>query len=249
MKGFTWAALIVLSIACPGASPASPYESDEEEEGHYTSPSYRYFETRAAAEAAMQRDIRFTNEMGDHHQGAVDMSRAYLDDPRGTNPFLENMARAIIYNQQFEIVWLHDVRQRVSAGPQPVLQIGGLETVQLQDGLTGLEHRARFQKAPILTIRDMIRGKPPSDYDVMFAKAMKMHHQMGVDMAREYNHDPNGGNRVIREINRGIIRDQLVEIGILSEFISRYQGDPAAVEIEPQMQDMMKMQQDEKAHH
>lgn len=44
---------------------------------------------------------------------------------------------------------------------------------------------------------------------------------MGVDMAYEYNNDPAGGNLVIREINLGIIRDQMVETGILSDFIAQ----------------------------
>ena len=122
-----------------------------------------------------------------------------------------------------------------------MLQFGGIQMIQLPGGLTGLEHRARFQRAPVLTVRSLIRTEQPSDYDVMFAKAMKMHHQMGVDMARAYNNDPTGKNLVIREINRGIIRDQLVEIGILSDFIARYPGDPDKVEIEPEMHEMMGM--------
>ena len=92
MRGLV--AIIAMALAFPGAALASPYEPDEEEEGHFTSPTYRYFGTREAAEAAMQRDLQYVDEMATHHRGAVVMSRAYLDDPRGTNSFLQRMAAA-----------------------------------------------------------------------------------------------------------------------------------------------------------
>ena len=231
--------IVALALAFPAAALASPYEPDEEEEGHFTSPTYRYFETRDAALAAMHRDLKYVEEMSRHHQGAVDMSRAYLDDPRGANPFLQRMAKAIIFNQQFEIAWLEDIKRRESVGPSSAFGLG--EMAQLPTGLTGFEHRARFQKAPVLSLSEPVSAQRPSDHDVMFAKAMKMHHQMALDMANAYNNDAAGGSRVIREINRGILREQAVEIGILSDLIAQYPGDPHAIEIPPEMHDMMGM--------
>lgn len=239
MNRLAWAAIIVLTSMLPAVSMASPYKEDEEEEGHFTSPTYRYFATPEAAEAAMHRDLKYVEEMRRHHQGAVDMSHAYLDDPRGTNPFLQRMAKAIIFNQQFEIAWLEDIEDRESVGPKPVFGLG--EMVQLPTGLTGFEHRARFQKAPVLSVTEPLGAQRPSDYDVMFAKAMKMHHQMALDMAHAYNNDPTGGNLVIREINRGILRDQAIEIGILSDLIALYPGDTDAIEIPAEMHEMMGM--------
>lgn len=235
------AAIISAAALLPAVSVASPYESDEEEQGHFTAPTYRFFDTREAAETAMRRDIKFAEEMGQHHRGALVMSQAYLHDPRGTNPFLRRMAEAIIHNQEFEIAWLEDLKHRVSVGPETILEVGGSGLIRLPAGLTGLEHKARFQKAPVLSITEPVHSQRPSEYDVMFAKAMRVHHQMGVDMAHEYNNDPAGGNLVIREINLGIIRDQLVEIGILSDFIAQYPEDPDAVEISPEMHEMMGM--------
>jgi uncharacterized protein (DUF305 family) len=242
MNKLVWAAIIALASMLPAVSEASPYKEDEEEEGHFTSVTYRYFATREAAEAAMQRDLKYVEEMTRHHQGAVDMSRAYLDDPRGTNRFLQRMAKAIIFNQQFEIAWLEDIKHREGAGPKSVFGLG--DVVQLPTGLTGFEHRARFQKAPVLSVTEPISAQRPSDYDVMFAKAMKMHHQMALDMAHAYNNDSAGGNRVIREINRGILRDQALEIGILSDLIAQYAGDPDTIEIPPEMHEMMGMPHD-----
>lgn len=241
MKILTRTAVAALVLLLPSLSLASPYESDEEEEGHYTSPVFRYFDSMPAAETAMRRDIKYAEEMRRHHQGAVEMSRAYLGDRRGINRFLRGMAEAIIANQRFEIDWLDDLRQRVGAGPEPAFGVGGLQLVRLPAGLTGFEHRARFQKAPVLSVTEPIAAQHPSEYDVMFAKAMTMHHQMALEMAHAYNDDPTGGNLVIQEINRGIIRDQKLEIGFLSDFIARYSGDPAAVQIEPVMHEMMGM--------
>lgn len=68
-----------------------------------------------------------------------------------------------------------------------------------------------------------------------------MHHQMALDMAHACNADANGGNRVIGKINSRILRDQAVEIGILTSVISRYPGDPDSVEIPPEMHEMMGM--------
>ena len=53
MNRVVWAAIIVLaSSMLPTVSAASPYKEDEEEEGHFTSPTYRYFATADAAEVA-----------------------------------------------------------------------------------------------------------------------------------------------------------------------------------------------------
>ncbi len=109
-----------------------------------------------------------------------------------------------------------------------------------------MEHRVRFVKAPVLSVSDFAGGQEASisEFDVMFAKPMIMHHQMALDMARAYNADPNGGNVVIEEINFDILRDQAVEIAMLEDFISDYSGDPGAVPIDPEMHEMMGMPHD-----
>lgn len=248
MRYVRLAAVLTCALAFPSFALSSPYKEDEEEQGHVDSPVYRYFLASPddqTVSARMQRDLKFVDEMAEHHRGAVRMSETYLQDPRGTNPFLRRMANAIIYNQKFEIDWLEDLRRRVGAGPEEVVKVGDLSLVQLPAGITGMEHRKRFQPAPVLSITNTIEGsKPISEYDVTFAKGMKMHHQMALDMAHEYYNDPNGGNLVIREINRGIIRDQRREIGILDDVISEYAGDPDAIEIPPEMHEMMGMPMD-----
>jgi uncharacterized protein (DUF305 family) len=246
MKWLSWLAVAALVIGGPTAAFASEYQEDEEEEGHIDAPTYRLMTAdENAVEAHMQRDLKYVDEMSEHHRGAVRMSEAYLNDPKGTNPFLRRMAKAIIYNQQFEIGWLEDIKNRLAEGPKEILAFGDQRLVLVPQGLTGMEHRQRFQPAPILSVTTTIESsKPISEFDVMFAKGMKMHHEMALDMAHAYNNDPVGGNRVIKEINRGILASQAVEIDLLEDVIAAYDGDPNAVEIPPEMHEMMGMPMD-----
>ncbi len=247
MKYVNGLAALALVIGTSGAALSSEYQEDEEEEGHFDSPTYRVILESAddPAEAHIQRDLKFVVEMSEHHRGAVRMSEAYLDDPKGTNPFLRRMAGAIIHNQQFEIGWLQDIKHRLNEGPKEVMRIGDQQLLMLPQGITGMEHRKRFQPAPIRSVTNTIENsKPISEFDLVFAKGMKMHHQMALDMAHAYNNDPKGGNRVIKEINLGILADQTVEIAILDDVISEFDGDADAVEIPPEMHEMMGMPMD-----
>lgn len=243
MKWLNWVATAAFVIGGSAAAFSSPYKEDEEEEGHVDAPTYRLMMAdEAAVEAHMQRDLRYVDEMSEHHRGAVRMSEAYLNDPNGTNPFLRRMANAIIYNQEFEIGWLEDIKRRLGEGAKEVMSLGDQRLVLVPQGLTGMEHRERFQPAPILSVTTTIESsKPYSESDIMFAKAMKMHHEMALDMAHEYNNDPVGGNRVIKEINLGILASQAVEIRLLEDVIAAYDGDADAVEIPPEMHEMMGM--------
>ena len=246
MKRLSWLAVAVLVIGAPTAAFTSEYQEDEEEEGHIDAPAYRLMMAdENAVQAHMQRDLKYVDEMSEHHRGAVRMSEAYLNDSKGTNPFLRRMANAIIYNQQFEIGWLEDIKHRLGEGPKEVVAFGGRRFVLVPQGVTGMEHRQRFQPAPILSVTTTIESsKPISEFDVMFAKGMKMHHEMALEMAHAYNDDPNGGNRVIKEINRGILASQTVEIGLLRDVSAAYDGDADAIEIPPEMHEMMGMPMD-----
>ena len=243
-----WLSLALAALFVAGASmPAisSDYQEDEEEEGHFDAPSYRLMLMSPddhAVQEHMQRDLKYVEEMSEHHRGAVRMSEAYLNDPQGTNPFLRRMADAIIFNQQFEIGWLADIKHRLGEGPEEIMSFGDQQLVLVPQGLTGMEHRQRFTLAPIRSVTTTAGSSQPySEFDVQFAKGMKMHHEMALDMAHEYNNDPAGRNRVIKEVNLGILADQAVEIEFLEDVITAYDGDADAVEIPPEMHEMMGM--------
>jgi len=84
-------------------------------------------------------------------------------------------------------------------------------------------------------------GLESSERDVKLAKEMMIHHQAALDMARDYNADPQATNLILRRLNLDIIVDQSYEIGFFQQIVDRFPGDPAAVEIDdmiPGMEDM-----------
>lgn len=115
-------------------------------------------------------------------------------DRRGAHPILRQLAEAIITNERFEIGVLNDVLGRIDQKPRQV----GLFWLR-ETGLTGTEHRLRFSKAPPPSGVDLSRERGPlSEHDVRFVKAMTLHHQAAVDMARAYNRNPIADNPAIK---------------------------------------------------
>lgn len=93
MTYITWLTAIALVLWSSTAAFSSEYQEDEEEEGHFDSPTYRLMRMSgpSTVEPYIQRDLQYVEEMSEHHRGAVRMSEAYLNDPKGTNPFLRRM--------------------------------------------------------------------------------------------------------------------------------------------------------------
>jgi uncharacterized protein (DUF305 family) len=242
--------VLALLIALSGVSPASEYEPDEGTEGHVPVVAHEVF-MLAPGETIDQRSIRadldYTAEMKRHHEGAVTMSTDYLEDPRGTNPILRELAHAIIVNQRFEIAVLDDIRRRVEKGPETVTDLGFARLVRREIGVDGLEHQWQFVKRQPPGFLDLALapGFEASERDVKFSKEMMHHHQMALDMARRYNADPNATNLIIRLLNLDIIVDQAYEIGLLQQIVDRFPGDPEAVAIDLSMDQMMGMPTDD----
>jgi uncharacterized protein (DUF305 family) len=76
---------------------------------------------------------------------------------------------------------------------------------------------------------------------VKFAKEMMIHHQAALDMASDYNADPQATNLILRRLNVDIITDQSYEISFLQQIVDRFFADPASVQIDgmiPSMEGM-----------
>jgi uncharacterized protein (DUF305 family) len=231
----------ILALSLTGVASASEYIADSSEEEHVPVVVRDVFLNEESARRAMQADIAFARNMARHHQGAVDMAKAYLHDPRGTNPVVQRLARAIIHNQAFEIAVLDVVRQHAEAGPRPIARIGGRQLVSLSRGVDGLEHEWMFVRAPAPSVADLwLSQARVSDFDVQFARPMIEHHGAALDMAMKYNTNPNGKNSVLGPMNTGIMVDQSYEIGFLQRLIQRYPGDASSVPDDPRMMEMMK---------
>lgn len=229
--------VLVLLIALSGVPSAREYEPDEGTEAHMPTVAHEVFMLGSGETidpGIIRADLDYTAEMKRHHEGAVTMSTDYLEDPRGTNPILRELAHAIIANQRFEIAVLDDIRSRVEKEPETVADLGLTRIVRRELGVDGLEHQWRFVKRRPPGILDLALtpGLEASARDVKFAKEMMLHHQMALDMARRYNADPEATNLILRKLNLDIIVDQAYEMDFLQQIVDRFPGDPDAVEID-----------------
>jgi uncharacterized protein (DUF305 family) len=225
-------------VAWGGQSSASEYEPDEGTEGHVPAATYEVRLVRPGEgidPELMRADLEYAEMMARHHEGALTMSEGYLAGPRGTNPIVRKLARAIIANQRFEMGVLDQVRQSAEAEPQTVLDLGFARMVARETGVDGLEHLERFvpRRPPGFLDLALTPGGAVSEFDVAFAKGMILHHQAAVDMARAYNADPKGRNLIIKLMNNDIVVDQAYEIGFLERLIENFPGDPETVEPVP----------------
>lgn len=184
----------------------------------------------AASADAMRTDREYVAGMRPHHVGALSMSRDYLADPARSSPLLQALARAIIANQAFEIGMLDEVERNLD---RPPVRFGFGMALQPQatEGLAGTQ---RFFKEPVPGPLAHPLG-PVSENDVRFAKAMILHHQAAVEMARGYHAERDGRNGYLGLMNVDIITDQTQEIALMRRAIAAYPGDADTVRVDPSM--------------
>jgi uncharacterized protein (DUF305 family) len=166
-----------------------------------------------------------------HHEGALSMSREYLSDPGRSSPLLQALARAIIANQTFEIRMLDEVARNLDRPPVRLGPFGAALQPQATEGLAGAQ---RFFKEPIPGPLAHAIG-PVGERDVQFAKAMIVHHEGAVEMARAYHANPDARNGYLGLMNVDITTDQAQEIALMRRVIAAYAGDPEAVRVDPSM--------------
>jgi len=182
------------------------------------------------SDAARRTDREYIAGMRPHHAGALSMSRQYLADPGRSSPQLQALARAIIANQTFEIGVLDQVGRDLDRPPVRLPFGLALQPVATE-GLTGAQ---RFFREPIPSGLAYSVG-PVSERDVRFAKAMTIHHQAAVEMARGYQADPDARSGFLGLLNVDIVTDQTQEIALMRRVIAAYPGDPDAVPVDPSM--------------
>lgn len=217
-------------LALVSGTPAQAMVGDEYDPEHSPVTTTWY---GAANPAALQADRDYIAGMRPHHAGALTMSEAFLADPQANNPVLRRLAQAIIHNQRYEIGVLDEVGRNLDM-PPAVIDLG-LFKVSLQPQATeGLAQRQRFIKTPVPGLLAFGTG-PVNERDVQFAKAMTIHHQGALDMARAYNADPDARNGFLKLLNVDIITDQFQEITLMDAVIAAYPGDADAVQVDDSM--------------
>lgn len=119
-------------------------------------------------------DLRFIDAMIPHHEGAVMMAEAALEN--STRPEIRQLAEAIIAAQDQEISQMQAWRQAwyPDAAPEPVMYDAGMgHTMPMSD-----EMRAAMQM-------NMDLGPADDDFDQRFIEAMIPHHEGALVMAEE----------------------------------------------------------------
>jgi uncharacterized protein (DUF305 family) len=235
-----WKTLTVAAVVLGVASGAwaTEYDNDDDDRsGHVPVIAHQVF-LLAPGEtlhpATVRADLEYVAGMVPHHAGALTMSTAYLEDPRGTNPVLRELAHAIIANQRFEIALLEEVRRRAQKPPETIADLGVARLARRELGIDGLEHQRKFVKRrpPGFLDLALAPGLEASERDVKFSREMMLHHQMAIDMARAYNADPAATNLILKRLNFDIMVDQANEMALLQQIVDRFPGDPNAVQID-----------------
>lgn len=207
--------------AAIGANPAFAAIEEGYEPGGAAITS-TWFALRS--ETAQRADRDYVSGMLPHHAGALSMSRDYLADSGRSSPLLQALARAIVANQSFEIGVLDAVTKNLDAAPMR-LPFG----ITLQPVATeGLAQTQRFLRAPVPSPAGYSIG-PVSARDVLFAKAMVIHHEAAVQMAQAYHANRDAKNGFLGLMNVDIVTDQTQEIALMRRVVAAYPGDAGAI--------------------
>jgi len=180
-------------------------------------------------EVSRTADMKFITDMRPHHAGALSMVDDYEVSGKGTSARLIALTNGIRHNQTFEISMLDMVEAYIkdacfcSGAPVKVADMG-------------LAQNKKFVRLPMpikqawLAPADQVSAE-----DVRFAKAMIIHHEGALVMARDYLNDPNATNGYLQRMCLDILRDQTQEIALMHDIIAHYPGDADAIKIDPSM--------------
>ncbi len=227
------ASLLLAAAALALAAPARAAIEDGYDPNGAPVPSTWY---EPANPAAQKADRDYVAGMRPHHAGALTMSRDYLADPQASSPALKALAQAIIRNQSFEIGLLDEVARNLDRPPL-VMDLGIVRLALQPSATEGMAQMQRFLRSPIPGPLAALAAPDAavSARDVQFAKAMVIHHQAALDMARAYHANPDARNGFLALLNTDIITDQSQEIALMRSVIAAYPGDAEAVRVDPSM--------------
>lgn len=218
---------MALTLTCSHQAFAqSLVEEDYEGKREVTTPWYTYVD-----EDNIKADQGFITAMRPHHAGALTMSKEYLTSDKKSSERLQALAHGIIRNQTFEISMLDTIEDNIKTFDGPGWQ-------KVAD--KGLAKDQQFVRAAPPAIQKSFNGDDvASAEDVRFAKAMIVHHEGALDMAKSYLYNPDSNNGYLKRMNLDILRDQVQEIRLMHNIIASYPGDPAEIKLDPKMIDGM----------
>jgi uncharacterized protein (DUF305 family) len=185
-----------------------------------------------AGETEKSADLDFIKGMRPHHAGALTMSDDYLGSKDASNAVLKQLARAIIRNQEFEILMLETIQDLHKKSDAKTNHAFGLRPAAMKR----LSRHTRFMRSPAPGPLDKWMGKREiSVRDVQFAKAMIIHHEAALTMAQDYLDNEHGKNRYLQRMCLDILLDQAQEIALMQSIVDAYPGDANAIKIDASM--------------
>jgi uncharacterized protein (DUF305 family) len=232
--------LLLLAVAASALLAARPAlavlgEGDGEGAAPVVTRSYIVVSPERLA-AVRKADRDYVTGMRAHHAGALTMSQAYLTDPQASSPILKELAHAIMQNQRYEIAVLDEVARQLDQEPR-VVDLGFLRFAVQPAASEGLAQQYRYARYPVPSLFTPVfrADAPVTMRDVQFAKAMTIHHQGALDMARAYQADPDARNSFLGLMNVDIVTDQSQEIALMRRVVAAYAGDAEAVPVPASM--------------
>lgn len=232
MKYFIVALVMTaLIIGSNGVSAQSLVEEDYDGHGPtLTTAWYAHYN-----EVARKVDVDYITGMRPHHEGALTMADDYLRAPERSSERLQALAKGIKHNQDFEILALDMVEYHVK-GIDFDESGEGWHRIATRD----LAQHQRFIRKSMPAISPLFgHNDQVSAADVRFAKAMIVHHDGALMMARDYLDNPGTDNGYLERMNLDILRDQAQEIALMWDIVGDYEGNHCAIVITPDMIDGM----------
>lgn len=184
------------------------------------------------SEAQRAADLDFITGMRPHHAGALSMSEEYLSGDEPKNALLAALARGIIHNQKFEIGMMDHVEKLVRAAD------ANSGTMQRLADLDLVQQKKFYRAAVPGPLDGWGKNTDVSKRDVIFAKAMIVHHAGALMMAEQYLAS-DSDNGYLRQMCLDILKDQSNEISFMKGLLRKYPGNADDVKITPDMIDGM----------
>ncbi|MFE4106738.1 DUF305 domain-containing protein [Almyronema epifaneia] len=160
-------------------------------------------------------DLRFIDGMILHHQGAIAMAEAALQNSQRDQ--VKQLAQAIIAAQQSEISQLQQWRQAwyPNAGSEPVMY-------HAQMGHT----MAMTPEMQVAMRMDGGLGEADADFDLRFIDGMIPHHEGALAMAKQVIE--NSDRPELKALAQAILATQQSEIDQMNQWRQDWYGQPAS---------------------
>lgn len=156
-------------------------------------------------------DLRFIDGMILHHQGAVNMAQAALDNSNRDE--VRQLAQAIVAAQQTEIQQMQEWRQAwyPDAGTEPMMYHADMGHMM---------EMSEEMKAAMMMNVDL--GSADEEFDLRFLSAMIPHHEGALEMAEQALE--RSDRPEIQELSRNILATQQQEIDQMNQWKKDWYG-------------------------